>query len=160
MSFIDDATFLRKSGLHQILGPLSLCLNCCHFTAHTTISKWLFCALKSTKEKHTFSTLCWNLKQFKYCFILPPFLSIFAEFDAENWLFCANFGPFLAWFFASNSAKLESRKYEVEKVLVCLMFYQSGFVCSKTFDHVVAPAERFYSHHVLSLVTMVPNIPH
>ena len=35
-----------------------------------------------------------NMKQLKYCFIFPPFLSNFAEFDAENWLFCANFGPF------------------------------------------------------------------
>ena len=28
---------------------------------------------------------CWNLKQFKYCFILTSFLCNFAEFDAENW---------------------------------------------------------------------------
>ena len=34
-----------------------------------------------------------NMKQLKYCFIFPPFLSNFAEFDAENWLFCTNFRP-------------------------------------------------------------------
>ena len=38
------------------------------------------------------------MKQFKYCFILPPFLSNFAEFDAENWLFWRILGCFWPYF--------------------------------------------------------------
>ena len=59
------------------------------------------------------------MKQFKYCFILPPFLSNFAEFDARKLtILVPNFAvldfiwPFESQFSASNSVQLESRGIE------------------------------------------------
>ena len=65
-------------------------------------------------------------------------------------------------FSASNSIKLERNKVNIEQYLNCFKFQQSGFVYSKTWIHVVVPAERCYSHYVYvcNLDTMVQNIHH
>ena len=71
---------------------------------------WGYCSMRSKSHEKI------NSKQFKYCFILTPFLSNFAEFDAENWPFCTIFGPLfgslavICQFSASNSARLGCRR--------------------------------------------------
>ena len=65
--------------------------------------------------------LCRNSKKFKYLFILTPFLSIFAEFHAKNWLYFVSFfsliWPICIQFSASNSAKLERNVVKIRQYL-------------------------------------------
>ena len=159
MSFIDDATLLRKCKRNQILGQLSLWL---------LMYRYNFCSFRNTCWWGMFGTVCdqaadmvriepfsWHYhmdlgfavneaallkhEAIQYSFY---FNSVTSQF---YWIWCTKLvlnrpnktknGPKLAQnsqFSVSNSAKLEWNGSKIKQYLNCFKFQRSRFVNSKT----------------------------